>query len=64
MVTHDITEAICMSDKVIIISNRPGKIKEIIDINLEESNIPSLNRKDKKFIEYYDKIWKEMDHHV
>ena len=64
MVTHDITEAICMSDKVIIISNRPGKIKKIIDINLEESNIPSLNRKDKKFIEYYDKIWKEMDHHV
>lgn len=64
MVTHDITEAICMSDKVIIISNRPGKIKKIIGINLEESNIPSLNRKDKKFIEYYDKIWKEMDHHV
>lgn len=64
MVTHDITEAICMSDKVIIISNRPGKIKEIVNINLEENNIPSLNRKDKKFIEYYDKIWKEMDHHV
>ncbi len=64
MVTHDITEAICMSDKVIIISNRPGKIKEIVNINLEENNIPSLNRKDKKFIEYYDKIWKEMDYHV
>lgn len=64
MVTHDITEAICMSDKVIIITNRPGTIKEIIDIKLENKSTPTENRKDKLFIKYYDKIWKELDHHV
>lgn len=64
MVTHDISEAISMSDKVIIISNRPGKIKRIIDINLDKSNIPSVNRKDKNFNLYYDEIWRELDHHV
>ena len=64
MVTHDIAEAISMSDKVIIITNRPGSIKKIIPINLESKGTPTENRKDKKFTYYYEKIWKELDHHV
>ena len=64
MVTHDIAEAISMSDKVIIISNRPGKIKKIIDIKLDKKSTPTENRKDKNFNKYYDYIWKELDHHV
>ena len=64
MVTHDIAEAISMSDKVIVITNRPGKIKEIIDINLESVKTPTENRKDKYFTKYYEKIWKELDNHV
>lgn len=64
MVTHDIAEAISMSDKVIIISNRPGKVKNIIDINLEKKGTPTENRKDKNFNMYYDMIWKELDIHV
>ena len=34
MVTHDVDEAIYLSDKVIIMSSRPGIIKKIIDIPL------------------------------
>ena len=64
MVTHDIAEAISMSDKIIIISNRPGTVKKIVEINLEEKRTPTENRKDKNFITYYDMIWKELDHHV
>ena len=64
MVTHDIAEAISMSDKVIIITNRPGTIKKIIDIKLEKQSTPTENRKDNKFTYYYEMIWKELDHHV
>ena len=64
MVTHDIAEAISMSDKVIIITNRPGTIKKIIDINLDKKETPTQNRKDNKFTYYYEMIWKELDHHV
>ena len=64
MVTHDIAEAISMSDKVIIMSKRPGTVKEVIDINLDNKSIPTLNRKDKKFAMYYDRIWKVLDHHI
>ena len=34
MVTHDIDEAIYLSDKVVIMSSRPGIIKKIIDVPL------------------------------
>ena len=64
MVTHDIAEAISMSDKVIIMSKRPGTVKKVIDINLDNKSIPTLNRKDKKFTMYYDRIWKVLDHHI
>lgn len=64
MVTHDISEAISMSNRIIIISNRPGTVKRIIDIDLENKGIPTENRKDKNFVKYYDMIWKELDHHV
>lgn len=64
MVTHDISEAISISSRIVIISNRPGIVKKIIDINLDKKRLPTENRKDKKFMEYYEMIWKELDHHV
>src|SRR3954471_3844248 len=35
MVTHDIDEAIYMSDRIVIMTSRPGKIERIIDVGLE-----------------------------
>lgn len=64
MVTHDISEAISLSSRVIIITNRPGTVKKIINIDLEKQGSPTENRKDKKFMDYYEMIWKELDHHV
>lgn len=64
MVTHDIAEAISMSDRIIILTNRPGTIKNIIDVKLEKCGTPTENRQDKKFNYYYEMIWKELDHHV
>lgn len=64
MVTHDISEAIAMCDKVIVLSNRPAKIKNIYDINLEKNSTPISNRTDKNFSKYYELIWKDIDYHV
>lgn len=57
-------EAISMSDKVIVMSSRPGKIKKIYNIELTNKSTPIENRKAKEFSEYYDKIWKDIDYHV
>lgn len=64
MVTHDISEAISMADRVIVLTKRPCSIKNIYNIKLENKKTPIQNRKDKKFAHYYDLIWKDIDYHV
>lgn len=64
MVTHDISEAISMADKVIVLSKRPATIKSIYDIKLTNKSNPINNRKCKEFAYYYDAIWRDLDFHV
>ena len=62
MVTHDISEAISMSDRVIVLSKRPATVKKIHTINFEMENRNPMNaRKSPKFSEYFDSLWKELD---
>ena len=65
MVTHDISESISMSDRIIVLTQRPAKIKTIYDINFDIENRDPLNvRESAKFSKYFDSIWKELDIHV
>ena len=61
MVTHDISEAISMSDKVLVMSKRPGTIKDIHKLNFEIENRNPINcREDAKFSQYFNTLWKEL----
>ncbi len=64
IVSHDIAEAISMSDKVIVLSKRPCHIKKIYEIQLTNQSTPIENRNAKEFSEYYNKIWKDLDINV
>jgi NitT/TauT family transport system ATP-binding protein len=65
LVTHDISEAISMSDRVLVMSKRPGSVKSSYDINLSGQNRnPVELRKAPEFREYFNIIWKELDVHV
>lgn len=58
LVTHDISEAIAMADRVIVLSRRPAKLKKIIHTTFEEKNITPLKKRvSKEFREYFDEIW-------
>lgn len=63
LVTHDISEAIAMGDKVAVLSKRPSTIKSQydIDLGLGESKTPFECRKVPKFQTYFDLLWKELD---
>lgn len=61
MITHDISEAISIADRVIVLSKRPCYIKNIYEINLKNKKDPINNRKDERFLYYFDKIGKDLD---
>lgn len=61
LISHDIAECISFCDQIVVLSKRPAIIKNIYNINLNEKNIPSTNRKDKKFVYYYDLVWSDLD---
>ncbi|MDY6367761.1 MAG: ABC transporter ATP-binding protein [Clostridia bacterium] len=58
LITHDISEAISMSDIIIVLSARPAKVKSIFTPKI--SGTPLERRKNEKFSTYFDKIWKEL----
>jgi NitT/TauT family transport system ATP-binding protein len=61
IVTHDISEAISMSDRVLVLSKRPGTIKDIHKIDFEiEGRNPINCRESPKFSKYFNTIWKEL----
>ena len=61
MVTHDITEAISMADRVIVLTKRPGTIKTVHDINFEIEDRTPLNcRQLPLFSKYFNTLWKEL----
>lgn len=61
MVTHDIAEAISLSDRIIVLTKRPCTIKNIYEIELTNKSTPINNRKCKEFSTYYDMLWKDLD---
>lgn len=63
LVTHDLSEAICMADRVIVLSPRPGTIQAEYTIELSvEPKTPRSCRNAPEFREYFNSIWKEVDH--
>jgi len=65
IVTHDISEAISMSDRVLVLTKRPATVKTIHKIEFEmEKRNPINCRESPKFSKYFDTLWKELDVHV
>lgn len=63
IVTHDITEAISIADKVIVLSHRPATIKNVYNINLtvDGDRTPFKSRSSKEFKDYFNAIWEELN---
>lgn len=55
LVTHDIDEAIYLADRTIVMSGHPGRVREVIDINLPRPRHFAMHS-DPKFIELRDRV--------
>ena len=61
LVTHDISEAIAMSTKIIILTKRPGTIKNIIELDFDSELTPFERRKQKNFNRYFNEVWRDLE---
>lgn len=62
MVTHDISEAISISKKVVVLSARPASIKNEVLMNFNNEDLtPFQRRKEAQFSGYFDELWKELN---
>ena len=60
LVTHDISEAISMSNRIIILSKRPAHVKNIIEIEFPKKLSPFERRGHPNFGNYFNIIWEEL----
>lgn len=59
LVTHDLSEAISLADRIIVLSNRPATIKKCLDIKLTKlEEGPLAARNAPEFKDYFTKLWK------
>ena len=61
-VTHDIEEAIALSDQVIILSRCPGRVRDIVPVTLARPRDPVTVRFEPGFHALYERIWSQLDH--
>lgn len=62
MVTHDISEAIAMSERVVVLSKRPARLKKILEVKFPENcKSPFMRREDINFRVYFNEVWKELN---
>ncbi|MBR6801332.1 MAG: ABC transporter ATP-binding protein [Eubacteriaceae bacterium] len=60
LITHDLSEAICLSDKIAVLSPRPARVMNVYDIDLPDDLSTAKKRTSAKFGEYYNILSKEL----
>lgn len=57
LVTHDLSEAVSVADRIIILSKRPGRIRRILPVAFPEAASPLQRRNDLSFSSYFNEVW-------
>lgn len=60
LVTHDIAEAISISDRILVLSKRPAELKSEYKLNFREFGTPLKRREHKDFPILFEQIWRDI----
>lgn len=63
-VTHDLVEAIALSDKVVLFSRAPGTIKQVYDVPLPRPRDVFRIHAHPNFAEFYDRLWRDLKEEI
>ena len=59
-ITHSMDEAVYLSDRVVVMTPRPGRVAEILDVPLPRPRIADDVRRDPKFVDLTNYIWNSL----
>lgn len=59
-VTHDMEEAILLADRVVLMSNRPGRIEEVLDVSFARPRNPEEVERMTEFVELKEYLWNRL----
>jgi NitT/TauT family transport system ATP-binding protein len=63
-VTHSIEEAVYISDRIVLLSRRPGRVSEIIEPKIDRSASPDEIRRDPGYLDTVEEIWQGLRRYV
>ena len=64
LITHDLSEAISVADRILILTSRPGRVKAVMEVRFEpEFDRPLSRRNAPEFSAYFNQLWKELKLH-
>lgn len=62
LVTHDLSEAVSLADRILILTKRPATIHQSISIRFQDSDLSPFERRNaSEFKSYFNLIWKELN---
>lgn len=62
LVTHDISEAISFCDRIVVLTDRPATVREIVPIHLSvDEKTPLKARSAKEFQDYFNRLWGDLN---
>jgi NitT/TauT family transport system ATP-binding protein len=62
-VTHQIDEAVFLSDRVLVFGRRPGRVREVVQVELLRPRELAMKRT-AEFVGYVDRIWRLIEDDV
>ena len=61
LVTHDISEAISLSDRIVVLTERPARVKNVHTLHLRELGSPLQRREHPDFSRWFETLWRELN---
>ena len=63
-VTHSIEEAVYISDRIVLLSPRPGRVTRILEPAIDRSGDPERIHRDKRYLDTVEEIWQSLKQYV